>query len=332
MIKLQYKTIKKDNAMEYILLAFLIALYTAQSLFTKLYTDKYPGEENDASNILTVVSGLSVAIITLVFFSRLEFTFNIYCILIGLLNAFALYFYNYSIVKASRTGPYSILMMFSLSGGIIIPIIVALIAGWDSWSTVGAAAVNIVSIITIIASVYLVSSKDEAVSTDEPTKNATTARGVSLKFILSCFLLAISNGVYGIFLTLQQRSEIAGGEGNRDEMIIATYLFAAIISFVVGIVKKKGKFFGAFRQNKWSAIWLIATSLVFALAINLIVIIIPLIPTTILYTLDNSSVLIMSVLISCIFFREKLSLKNIIGIILMVIALVSMNILPPMFN
>ncbi len=321
--------------MQYFLLAFLIALYTMQSLFTKLYTDKYPGDKNDASNVLTVVSGLSVAIITLVFFSRFEFTFNIWCILIGLFNAVALYLYNWSIVKASQTGPYSILMMFSLSGGIIMPIIVALIMGWDSWSTVGATVINIVSIITIIISVYLVSSKEEVKDESVDEKEKVVGKkigGVSLVFILSCFILAISNGIYGVFLTLQQRSALAGGEANRDEMIISTFLFAGVISFIVGIVKKKGKFLPAFRQNKWSAIWLIATSLVFALAINLIVIIIPLIPTTILYTIDNSSVLIMSVLISCIFFREKLSVKNIIGIVFMVIALVSMNVFPPMFN
>ena len=113
--------------MEWLLLAFLIALYTLQSLFTKLYTDKYPGDEDDASNVLTVVSGLSVALITFACFSLFKFDFNIWCVLIGLFNALALYGYNYSIVKASQTGPYSILMMFSLSGGIIIPIIVALI-------------------------------------------------------------------------------------------------------------------------------------------------------------------------------------------------------------
>ncbi len=316
--------------MEYFLLAFLIALYTMQSLFTKLYTDKYPGDSNDASNILTIVSGLSVALITLVFFSRFEYTFNPWCTLIGLFNAVALYFYNYSIVKASQSGPYSILMMFSLSGGIIIPIVVALIAGWDSWNTVGCAIVNIVAIIIIIVSVYLVSSKE--IQKGEGESKDIPRRGVSLRFILYCFLLAISNGVYGVFLTLQQRTEAAGGEANRDEMIIATYLFAAIISFIIGIAKKKGRFFSAFRQNKWSGLHLGITSLVFALAINLIVIIIPLIPTTILYTLDNSSVLIMSVLISCIFFRERLSVKNIIGIVFMVIALVGMNVLPPLFN
>ena len=315
--------------MEWLLLAFLIALYTMQSLFTKLYTDKYPGDENDASNVLTVVSGLSVAIITFVFFSKFEFTFNIWCILIGFCNAIALYAYNWSIVKASQTGPYSILMMFSLSGGIIIPIIVALIMGWDSWDTAGIAIINIVAIITIIVSVYLVSSKEES-SGEKGRKEKSDKKmgGISLAFIISCFILGIANGVYGVFLTLQQQSALAGGEANRDEMIISTFFFAAVISFVVGIIKKKGKFFCSFRQNKISAIWLVATSIVFALAINLIVIIIPMISTTILYTIDNASVLIMSVLISCIFFKEKLSVKNIIGITFMVIALVGMNLLP----
>ena len=309
--------------MEWLLLAFLIALYTLQSLFTKLYTDKYPGNPDSASNVLTVVSGFSVAVITLVFFTKFNFDFNIYCLLIGLLNAFALYGYNYAIVKASQSGPYSILMMFSLSGGIIIPIIVALICGWDSWASIGAAVVNIVAIITIITSVYLVSSKEE---------RGESKGTVSAPFIITCFLLSICNGLYGVFLTLQQRSAPAGGEANRDEMVIATFFFAALISFISGLIKEGGAFFRSFRQNKISALYLALTSLVFALAINLIVIIIPLIPTTILYTLDNSLVLIMSVLISCIFFKERLTRKNIIGIVCMVVALVGMNILPPLFT
>ena len=62
------------------------------------------------------------------------------------------------------------------------------------------------------------------------------------------------------------------------------------------------------------------------------ILLIPFFDTTILYTLDNSSVLIMSVLCSCIFFKEKLSVKNIIGISVMVAALVAMNLLPAIFT
>ena len=312
--------------MEYLLLAVLVILYTLQSLLTKLYTDKYPGDENNASAVLTAVSGITVVIVTFCFFSFFEFTFNIWSILIGVLNAVALFGYNYFIVGASRKGPYSILMMFSLSFGIIIPIIAALIMGWDAWETTGEIIVNVVSIIAIVAAVYLVSVKDECKEEGVEEKKAP----VSLVFFLFCFGLGLCNGIYGICLTLQQQTAAAGGEGNRDEMVIITFLVAAIISLLTLAFKEKRGFIKAFSQNKISALYLAGTSIVFALAINVIVIIIPMIPTTILYTFDNSSVLILSVLASWVFFKEKLSVKNIVGIAIMVAALVSMNLIPPL--
>ena len=310
--------------MEYLLLAVLVILYTLQSLLTKLYTDNYPGNENNASSVLTAVSGLSVVVVTFCCFSLFEFTFNPWSILIGVLNALALFGYNYFIVGASRKGPYSILMMFSLSFGIILPIIAALIMGWDAWETPGEIIVNVVSIIAIIAAVYLVSVKEAPDDAPVEEKKAP----VSLLFFLLCFGLGVCNGVYGICLTLQQQTAAAGGEGNRDEMVIITFLVAAIISLFTLIFKEKRGFVKAFKQNKMSALYLAGTSIVFALAINVIVIIIPMIPTTILYTFDNSSVLILSVLASWVFFKEKLSVKNLVGIGIMVAALVSMNILP----
>ncbi len=298
----------------------LIILYTLQSLFTKLYTDKYPGDPDMASSVLTVVSGVTVVVITFFCFSFCQFTLNWWSVLIGTLNAVALYGYNYFIVKASGSGPYSIVMMFNLSGGIVIPIIASLIMGWDtSWDTTFQKILNTVCIVAIISAVYMVSRKKE---------DGETKKGITLTFIISCLGLAICNGVYGLFLTLQQQTAAAGGEGNRDEMVIVTYLSAAVIALVTGLIKTKGRILPHFRQNKMSLIYLIGTSIVFALAINLIVIIIPHFDTTILYTIDNSSVLIMSVLISAIFFKEKLSPLNIVGIMIMCAALVSMNLLP----
>lgn len=301
----------------------MIALYTFQSLFTKLYTDHYPGDPDMASSVLTVVSGLTVAVITFFCFSLCHFTPNGWSILIGVLNAFALFGYNYFIVRASGSGPYSVVMMFNVAGGIIIPIVASLVMGWDgSWGTAFQIILNSVCIATIIVAVWLVSQKKES---------ADSKQSITVPFLLSCFGLGVCNGIYGIFLTLQQQTEAAGGEGNRDEMIIVTFLTAAVLAFITGLVQTKGKFLPHFRQNRRSLFYLIATSIVFTLAINVIVMIIPHFDTTILYTLDNSSVLIMSVLISAIFFGEKLSPKNIVGIALMCAALVSMNLLPAIF-
>lgn len=273
-----------------------------------------------ASTVLTVVSGVSVVAITFFCFSFCVFTPNVHSIVIGALNAIVLFGYNYFLVKASGSGPYSIVMTFNLSGGILVPVIAALVMGWDSsWATDFQIVLNTSCIVAIIGAVYLVSQKKES---------AEGRQGITLRFLLSCLGLALCNGLYGTFLTLQQQTPAAGGEGNRDEMVIVTFLVAALLAFVMWLVRTKGKIFPHFRQSKASLGFLIATSIVFALAINLIVIIIPHFDTTILYTLDNSSVLVMSVLISAIFFHERLSAKNILGIALMCAALVAMNLLP----
>ena len=310
------------NPIMWLALLGLIILYTLQSLLTKLYTDKYPGDGDVASSVLTVVSGLFVVFVTFFFFAKMQFTVNPWSLLIGGVNAAALFLYNYFLVKASQTGPYSVIMMFNLSGGIIIPIIASLIMGWDNaWSTPFRSAINLVSITSIILAVYLTSKKD-----------GVEEKKITPAFMLSCLGLGLSNGVYGLMLTLQQQLPEAGGEGNRDEMIITTFFFAAVISLITGFVKQRGGFLRSIvKQSKASALYLLGTSIVFALAINVIVMLIPHFDTTILYTLDNSSVLIMSVLCSCIFFGERLSAKNIIGISVMVAALVAMNLLPAVF-
>ena len=151
---------------------------------------------------------------------------------------------------------------------------------------------------------------------------------ITIPFIFASLGLAVANGVYSIILTLQQRTVAAGGEGNRDEMIITTYFFAVVISVIYGVIKKRGAYFRAFRQNRKSLVFLVLASVVVALAINLTVAIIPLIPSTLFYTLDNSLVLVMSTLCSALFFKERLSVKNIVGVVCMCIALIAMNLLP----
>ena len=67
--------------------------------------------------------------------------------------------------------------------------------------------------------------------------------------------------------------------------------------------------------------------MVAALAINLLVIILEIIESpTLLYTFDNAGVMLMSVLLSAIVFKEKLSKVNVIGCVIMCIGLVCMSL------
>ena len=303
------------------LVAAIIALYVFQSFFTKLYTDGYTYDKELATPVFTVITGTIISLISFCVFGSFEFDFNVWCIIIGVANAAALYGYNYFIVKCARSGPYSIFLTFSMSGGILFPIIAALIGGWDAWIGAPIIIVNSVSVLLVVFSVYLTSLKPR--SNEEKTENGK----ITLSFILNCFALAVSNGLYAILVMLQQRLEIAGGDGNRAEMIIVTYVAAALISFGVILLKKKGVK-RAFSLKRSTLAFSIGAGVVTGFAINLLMIAIPLVDATVFYTVEHALVLVFSVILSAFVFKEKITRVNIAGIVLMCIALAAMNFLP----
>lgn len=290
--------------MSTILICFLILLYTFQSFFGRKYTEKYPGDPNDASDVLTVVYGLVVAVISLMF-SGFAFEFNYITLIFGIANAVALIGYNAFLVKASQTGSYSIMMVFNLSGGIVIPAIVSVFFG-DRLSII-----QIISILAIFISVYMMSKKQEDV------KNSAI-------FFVFCAMLALCNGTYGALLNAQQQIT---GAAQKEEMVLYTFVISSIAAFVTLLLKRKKIALKAFKQTKMSFVHLITCAVIAALAINLLVLILEIIESpTLLYTFDNAGVMLMSFLISVIIFKEKVSKTNVVGCILMCLGLIAMSL------
>ncbi len=287
-----------------VLLAVLVIVYTLQSLLCRQYSDRYPGDPDDASPVFTIVSGLTVTVVSVIL-CGFRFDVSLWTVVLGIANALALTAYNRFLIQASQTGPYSILMIFSLSGGIVIPAVVDMIFFHNQLSLV-----EIACIAVVLGSVYLVSSKDE--------KNV-----FKKGFWFASVGLCIANGVYGALLASQQKIT---GVGEKEEMVAITYCLAAILCLVTLGAKKKKSFFGAMRQSKISLAYLIVCSLIVATGIHLLTFLINKIDLTLLYTFDNSSVLLLSVLCSWAFFKEKLSWKNILGCFTMCGALIVMSL------
>ena len=292
-----------------VIIALVVLLYTMQSLFTRFYTDHYPGDKSLTTPVFAVVCGLIVTAVSFIF-SGFKFSCGWETILLGLVNAAVLYGYDAFIIKASCTGPYSILMTFSLTGGIVVPAIVS----WIFFS-VPFSWVQFISILIIFGSVLMISKKDEDAENKEEHKKHRVF------FLIVCTLLGLANGTYGVLLDVQQRWT---GVGEKEEMVAVTFIGAALISLVQLLVKERKNTLKAFRQTKISLIFLLLTALVSALAINALVIALDGIDTTIVYTFDNAGVLLLSAIASAIFFKEKLSKLNIIGCITISLGLICM--------
>lgn len=303
-----------------VVIALVILLYTLQSLFTRLYTDYYPGDKGLTTPVFAVVCGLIVTVVSFIF-SGFSFSCGWLTVLLGVLNAFVLYGYDAFIIKASSTGPYSILMTFSLSGGIIIPAIVS----WVSNFKENFSFVQLFAIAIIFISVFMITSKKEDAENKEELKKHKTF------FLIICALLGLANGLYGVLLNLQQ--ELTGHldlEGNliapeKEEMVVITFIGAALISLVQLLVKEKKNTLKAFKQTKLSLTFLLLAAAVSALAINALVIALEGVNETVVYTFDNAGVLLLSAIASAVFFKEKLSKLNIAGCLLVSVGLAFMG-------
>lgn len=295
------------------LIAFIVLLYTFQSFICKKYSDNYPGDPNVSSTIFTIVSGLIVAFVSLAV-SGFAFSAGWQTILLALANGIALFGYNMFLIKASQSGSYSVLMVCNLAGGIIVPSVVAILCFGDKLTWIQA-----VSVLSIFAAVYMMSIKKASDETD----GAEIILANKKLFPLFCLLLALCNGTYGSLLDAQQRLI---GTAEREEMVALTYIFAVLFSAGKLGLQKRKSFLSSFKQTKTSLIFLIICSLIVATAVNLLVYLIPLVNITVLYTFDNAGVMLLSVLLSCIFFKEKLSPVNYVGCAIMTAAFVCLSV------
>ena len=291
----------------------MIILYAFQSFMCKLYTDAYPGRDDMASPVFTIVSGGIVALssVLVAAFSG-GVSISLRTLLIGLANAIALVLYNNSLIRCIKEGPYSVIMVFSIAGGIIIPVFASAVL-YGEIPSVGKS----VSIILLIASVYLVAKKDGE------------SYGDKRKFFIACLLLAVGNGAYGMLLKVHEREMTAayGAPIEQKEVVAVTYFFAMLLSLVILAVREKRGFANAMRQTKKSLLYLVITAFIISGAVNLLVFLIPLVNLAVLYTVDNSGVFLLSIILSCIFFKERLTKVNAIGCVGMCTALVLVAIL-----
>ena len=287
-------------------MALIILLYTFQNFFSKTFSLSYPGKNSDATPVLTIAGGLTVAVVTF-FFAKCSFSAQFMTVILGLVNALALYGYNFLLVKASSKGPYSVLLVFAIVGGIVLPSAVKWIAYGENMT--GPAMCFLV---LVIVSVYLMSIKPK----DE---NISVTNKITPSFLIMATAFGLCNGAYATIITVQQ--EITG-PSEKEELIIITFLTGAVISLVT-LLCKKANFRQAAKQTKASAASLITYALSAAFAVNLLVIAMLLgINVGTLYTVQNAGVMLVSVVFSILFFKEKLTRVNVVGCALMAIGLI----------
>ena len=289
--------------MSWFLLILMIVVYTLQSFLMRLYSDHYPGKPEMVAPVFTIVSGIAVVVVSFAV-SGFHFEADWQTLVFGALGGIAMVVYNDSIVKSVQNGPYSVMMVFQISGAIIIPIFSASLIFGDSITVV-----QLICIAVVLVSGYLISKKEG---------ESEFKKG----FWLASLLMAIANGVYGSFLNIQQR---VTGADQKEEMLAVIFGVAVLVASTRLALQQKKDFFRVMKQSKVSTVYLVLCSVTVVAGLFLLTSLIGMMDLAILYTFDVSGMLVLSVICSCIFLKEKISLINVIGCVAMSMALICMS-------
>ena len=291
-----------------IFLLFVMAfLYSFQSLFTRIYAANYAGpDKTESTAVFSVCYGLFIAFTSLAA-NGFSFRPSWQTWLFGLLNAAVLFLYNNSMIEAGSRGSYAFMMIFCMYGGILGPALVGTVF-LDEQLT----GLQIFAVILMLASLVVMNLK------------GISFKGNTGAYYIWCILLFIANGLYGVIMTLQ--AEVMRG-AERAEMLTILFALSAVTAAAVEIARKRGKKLAeGFHMGKRAALSLLVCGISATAAVNLLMYILPQMESSILYTINNGSGLVLSILYSLILFHERPRKDQIVGMVMAVASIVLIEI------
>ena len=290
------------------MLAGCILCYTFQGLFGKIYSTAYTGEESDATPVFSTLYGVIVSIIVFAAVMGFRFEASLATWGMGVANGLMLFLYNLGVIKASRTGPFSLQSIFRLFGGVVVPMAFSLLLWGEKLS-----GLQVAGIVAMLASFVVINLDGNAF------------KGIKKGYAFWVALLFVVNGLYGTLMAGQQRV-MNNAQGN--EMIVITFLSSAIISLISLAVTRRKDTVKAFRMNgkAWGSA--VGAGIVAALAVVQLMLLIGRLGDmlSVFYTVENGLVLVLTVVMSAIMFKKKLNRNVIIGIAISVASLVLLSL------
>lgn len=285
-----------------LVLMFVMALlYSFQSLFCRKYTMARNGKgEMQFAVVYSGVAGICT-------FAANGFAYapSGITLLLGLINAVVLLTYNLAMLKCGMLGSYAFMMICVLSGGILMPMLYDMAYLGFSFN-----AMQLVAVVLMLAS-FVVMNLDGL----RAKKNA--------KYLLWCALLFVVNGLYGVFMNLQQTLM---GFTQRSEMIITTFLGMAVMTAIFELCFDRRKFIDGFRMEKTALLPMLLSAISATLAVNMLMYMMKSANITVLSAINNGGVLVFSAIFAFAIFKEKMEKNTLAGIAMACVSIVLLSL------
>lgn len=290
--------------MSTILIVAVILLYSFQTLFCKMFTDRYPGKPELASSVFCVLESVFIFLFTWAW-RGFRFQADGVTVMLGIGNAVVLWGYNTFLIKASARGSYAFLNVMMLFGGILVPILYNTFVLGDSLEVYQIAAIGLMLLACLLMNLKEIRLK-----------------GTALIYYVFCGLLFLFNGLYGVMLKLQADHN----DAQSGEMIMLTFGIMGMIALGQLVLQERKNTMSAFKMDRKSMLPLVICLLCAGLAINALVLVLPLVNASIFYTVENGGVLLLSALYSVFLFREKPTVSSVFGMIMAILSITILSI------
>ena len=270
------------------------AAYSVNGIFVKYFSNRFKGEERDSSSLYSIMLGFIIALTTW-FSTGFSFGMSYVTLILAIVNCIGLLVHNTFIVKAMSKGPYSLISIFCMAGGIIMPLFVTMIAFFDipMWY-------HFVGMGVMFVAFGLLCIGDG--NTDISDKK---------RYFIYLVILFVANGVCAIGYSLEKRLE---DSAYNQELIILTNLLSSIVALVMLLARKRTQTITVFKQSGGFYLFMVLACVSLALGNNLQVFSIIDVIESVAFTAKNGSSIVISALLSLILFKEKIEVKKWIAI------------------
>lgn len=281
-----------------------IACYTGQTFFNKLFSMHYKGPEAAATPVYAVLYGALVSAVTLALV-RFQLNPSRETVLLGCINGVVLFLYNLGMIRASRTGPYAFQSIVMLFGSIVVCLLFSA-AYWGDRLTFSQMAGIAVMLITFVVL----------------NGGGIDFRGVKKGYFFWVISLFFTNGIYGVLMDAQQRLYVQ----ERNEMIIVTFFSSGVVSLLYLLISQRERSLQAFQMGRAAWGFAAGSGLCAALAVYMLMALLTYIPSYILYTVCNGSILVLSAILCRIVLKEHMTKMTVAGILLSAISIILLSI------
>lgn len=280
--------------MQYMMLTSAALLLAMDFAMNKIY-QKLRGTSPKESLFFNSILGLATAII---FFAvnKFKLSFSPYSAFLAMLMSSLVMAYNIIGFRILKRGSMAIYSLFLMTGGMVLPYIWGLLFLNESFSTV-----RIIGLILIIGGVFISNFSGEK---------------INLKQICMCLAVFVLNGLVSIISKMHQIETNYHCVSATEFIILGGTFRFFIAGFLFLIFKNRNEQRSEKNNFSKSLLVVILSAVIGGTSYFLQLYGAKSLPATVLYPFVTGGSVVFSVLIGALLFKEKLSRKLIIGVVL----------------